>query len=111
IPVEFTPTRRGRVHFTGVALASPDIFGLVRNLRRISLPQSFVILPKRYRLPRIDLPGSREYQPAGVALASAVGQSDEFIALRDYRPGDPLRHIHWSSVAKTDRLIVREHED
>jgi uncharacterized protein DUF58 len=40
-----------------------------------------------------------------------VGESDEFVALRDYRPGDPLRHIHWRSVAKVDRLIVREHED
>jgi len=111
VPVEFTPSRRGRVHFTGVTLARADVFGLVRNHRRLPLPQSFVILPKRYRLPRIELPGTREYQPAGVALASAVGQSDEFVALRDYRPGDPMRHIHWSSVAKTDRLIVREHED
>jgi uncharacterized protein (DUF58 family) len=110
-PIEFTPTRRGRIHFTGMTLARPDVFGLVRNHRHLPLPQSLVILPKRYRLPRIDLPGTREYQPAGVALAAAVGQSDEFIALRDYRPGDPVRHIHWSSVAKTDRLIVREHED
>lgn len=109
--IEFTPTRRGRIHFLGVTLAKADIFGLVYNHRHIPLAQSLVILPKRYRLERLDLPGTREYQPAGVALASAVGQSDEFIALRDYRPGDPLRHIHWSSVAKTDRLIVREHED
>jgi uncharacterized protein (DUF58 family) len=69
------------------------------------------VLPKRYILPRLVLPGNSEYQPSGVALASAVGQSDEFIALRDYRPGDPLRHIHWKSVAKVDRLIVRENED
>jgi uncharacterized protein (DUF58 family) len=75
------------------------------------LAQTLLILPRRYVLPRIALPGTFEYQPAGVALASAVGQSDEFVALRDYRPGDPLRHIHWKSVAKVDRLIVRENED
>ncbi len=109
--MEFVPRRRGRVHFTGLTLARPDVFGLVRSHRRLPLPQSLLILPRRYILPRIALPGICEYQPAGVALASAVGQSDEFVALRDYRPGDPLRHIHWRSVAKVDRLIVRENED
>ena len=28
--------------------------------------------------------------------------------LREYRPGDPLRQIHWKLTAKTDKLIVRE---
>ncbi len=111
VMVEFTPRRRGRLHFTGITLARPDLFGLMRTLSQQPLPQTFLILPKRYHLPRIAMPGTREYQPAGVALASAVGQSDEFVALRDYRPGDPLRHIHWKSVARTGRLIVREHED
>jgi uncharacterized protein (DUF58 family) len=109
--VEFTPRRRGRVHFTGATLARSDVFGLVRSLRRLTVLQSLLVLPKRYILPRLALPGTREYQPAGVALASAVGESDEFVALRDYRPGDPLRQIHWRSVAKMDRLIVRENED
>jgi len=40
-----------------------------------------------------------------------VGRSDEFVALRDYRRGDPLRHIHWRSWAKAGRPIVKEFED
>jgi uncharacterized protein (DUF58 family) len=111
VRIELVPKRRGRVHFTGMTLARPDVFGLVRNHWFLPASQSLVILPKRYLLPPVALPGTSEYQPAGVALASSVGQSDEFVALREYRPGDPWRHIHWSSVAKTDRLIVREHED
>jgi len=109
--IEFIPRRRGRVHFTGLTLARADVFGLMRSHSRLPLPHTLLILPKRYILPRIALPGICEYQPAGVALATAVGQSDEFVALRDYRPGDPLRHIHWRSVAKVDRLVVRENED
>ncbi|MFM2082805.1 MAG: hypothetical protein RL380_1496, partial [Verrucomicrobiota bacterium] len=35
----------------------------------------------------------------------------EFVALRDYRSGDPLRHIHWRSWAKTGKPIVKEFED
>jgi uncharacterized protein (DUF58 family) len=40
-----------------------------------------------------------------------VGQSEEFVSLRDYRHGDPLRHIHWRSWAKASRPVVREFED
>ena len=109
--VEFTPQRRGRVHFTGMTLARPDVFGMTLSHRCLPLSQSLLILPRRYVLPPIAMPGARQYQTAGIAQASSVGQSDEFVSLRDYRPGDPLRHIDWKSVAKTDRLIVREHED
>ncbi|MBI5685185.1 MAG: DUF58 domain-containing protein [Verrucomicrobia bacterium] len=111
VRIEVTPRRRGRVHFTGMTLARTDVFGMMLGHRRLPWPQSLLVLPKRYVLPPIAMPGTRQYQTAGVAQASSVGQSDEFVSLRDYRPGDPLRHIHWKSVAKTDRLIVREHED
>ena len=46
-----------------------------------------------------------------MALASSVGESEEFISLRDYRQGDPPRRVHWRSWAKTGRLIVKEHQD
>ena len=73
--------------------------------------RSVLILPKRYPLPPIALPGTMKYQEGGVALASNVGQSDEYVALRDYRHGDPLRHIHWRSWAKAGKPIVKEFED
>jgi hypothetical protein len=57
------------------------------------------------------LPGSRRYQSGGIALASSVGDSEEFRALRDYRPGDSLRKIHWKSWAKIGKPIVKEEQD
>ncbi len=51
------------------------------------------------------------YQEGGVALAANIGRSEEFVALREYRHGDPLRHIHWRSWAKTGKPIVKEFED
>jgi uncharacterized protein (DUF58 family) len=109
--IEVTPLRRGILRFTGVTLARPDPLGLLRAFVRVRLPQSVLILPKRYPLPPIALPGTTKYQEGGVAFASNVGQSEEFVALRDYRRGDPLRHIHWRSWARTGRPIVKEFED
>jgi uncharacterized protein (DUF58 family) len=109
--VELIPQRRGVLQFKGVAVACPDPFGLFRRLAEHSLPQSLLILPKRYPIPAIPLPGTMRYQPGGVTLAASVGESEEFVSLRDYRPGDPLRHIHWRSWAKSGKPIVKEFQD
>ncbi|MBI4660938.1 MAG: DUF58 domain-containing protein [Verrucomicrobia bacterium] len=109
--VEVIPLRRGLLRFTGATVARPNAFGLFRAFARVSAPGKVLVLPKRYPLPALALPGARKYQQGGVALASAIGQSDEFVALRDYRPGDPMRHIHWRSWARAGRPIVREFQD
>jgi len=111
VKIEMTPLRRGVLRFTGVRLARPDPLGIFRAFARFPLPQSALILPRRYRLPPISFPGNLKYQDGGVALASSVGQSEEFMALRDYRHGDPLRHIHWRSWAKAGKPVVKEFED
>ena len=106
-----TPRRRGRIELAGLALARTDPLGLVRGLARLPLPARLVALPRRYRLPPLALPGRRKHQPGGVTLAASVGDSEEFLALREYRPGDPLQHIHWKSFARTGRPIVKEFQD
>jgi uncharacterized protein (DUF58 family) len=111
VRVEVLPLRRGILHFTGVILARPDPLGLFRSFIKISAPQTVLILPKRYPLPPIALPGALRYQEGGVALAANVGRSEEFVALREYRQGDPMRHIHWRSWARIGKPIVKEFED
>jgi hypothetical protein len=111
VQVFVTPLRRGLLRLEGLTLARTDPFGLFRAFAKLALPETMLILPKRYPLPPIALPGTMKYQEGGVALASNVGQSDEFVALREYRRGDPLRRIHWRSWARIGKPIVREFED
>jgi uncharacterized protein (DUF58 family) len=46
-----------------------------------------------------------------VSLAASVGDSEEFLALRDYRPGDPLQRIHWKSFARAGKPVVKQYQD
>ena len=111
VEVPLLPLRRGRLAFTGVTIARPDPFNLVNALVTIPLPGALVVLPKRYPVEDLTLPGTRKYQRGGVALAGAVGDSEEFVSLRDYRPGDPLRRVHWRSAARVGRPVVKEYQD
>ena len=111
LPMRIVPSHRGKMAFHGFRITRPDPFGLFKSFVTTRFRQSIVVLPRRYSLPPITLPGTRKYQPGGISLASSVGDSEEFISLRDYRPGDPLRRIHWKSWAKVGKPIVKEYQD
>lgn len=111
VQIAVTPLRRGLLRLEALTLARTDPFGLVRAFAKLRAPDTILILPRRYPLPSIILPGTMKIQEGGVALASNVGQSDEFVSLREYRRGDPLRRIHWRSWARIGKPIVREFED
>ncbi len=111
VRINVTPRRRGYLRLTGLTIARPDPFNLLKSYAQLPVKDSVLILPKRYEVPPIQLPGTRKFKLGGVSLASSVGESEEFISLRDYRPGDPLRHIHWRSWAKTGKPIVKEYQD
>jgi uncharacterized protein (DUF58 family) len=111
VSLTLVPRRRGRIELAGLVLARTDPLGLVRGLVPVAAPGRVTALPKRYRLPRLALPGARRFQQGGVALATSVGDSEEFVALRDYRPGDPLQRVHWKSFARTGKPVVKEFQD
>jgi len=111
VTLSLKPRRRGRIELAGLALARADALGLVRSLNRVALEGRVIALPRRYRLPALALPGRRRFQQGGVTLAVSVGDSAEFVGLREYRPGDPLHKVDWKSTARSGAPIVREYQD
>jgi len=111
IEVQAHALKRGIVHSRGVTVGRADPLGLLRALSSLPRQANLVVLPRRYPLPPFTLPGSRRYQQGGVALAASVGDSEEFVGLRDYRPGDPLQRIHWKSFARAAKPVVREYQN
>lgn len=103
-----TPLKRGALRFKGAALCRPDPLGIFRSFSRVPEGQTVLILPKRFPVRSLSLPGNTKYQHGGVALASGIGESEEFTSLREYRRGDSLRRIHWRSFARMGKPIVKE---
>ena len=103
--------RRGRLRISGIDVARADPLGLFRSLTPAFGAADICVLPKRYALPPLSLPGVRRYQPGGMPQGTSIGDSEEFLGLRDYRPGDPLQRIHWRSFARVGKPVVKEYQD
>lgn len=105
------PVHRGYLDFAAVRLLKPDPLGLVYSVRKIPLHDRLLVFPRYFHLGKIVLPGSRKYQPQGHAMSGSVGDSEEFLALREYRAGDPLKKIHWKSFARLNTPIIKEYHE
>jgi len=103
--------KRGRLRIAGIEVARADPLGLFRSLTPVAGPADICVLPKRYALPSLSLPGARRYQPGGLPQGASVGDSEEFLGLRDYRPGDPLQRIHWRSFARVGKPVIKEYQN
>lgn len=85
-----------------------DALGLFRL--RLPLPQACSIAVEPRPQPPTILPNLSQFQYR-VFQPKPGGGFSEVHELREYRPGDSLREIHWKLSAKTDTLMVREAQE
>ncbi len=80
--------------------------GLLRAWTWVDLTARALVYPK----PNFDIP----LDPSavqGVQGSLAVPQgSDDFSDIREYQPGDPVKHILWRFYAKSDELAVKRYD-
>jgi uncharacterized protein (DUF58 family) len=102
------PARRGPFISTGWALDTGDLLGFYRErgTRTQGDTELALVLPRFATLG--SRPRVRELEAS--AAASRAGTGTELFGVREYRPGDALRRIHWRSSARHGELIVREYE-
>ncbi len=112
VTMKAEPLRRGIVQFTSTQVLHPDPLGLNQGVTLFDRPDSIMVLPRRYDISRSFDPGAgRHFQPGGINASWSIGESDEFVSLRDYRDGDSMRKIHWASSAKRNKPVVMEFQD
>jgi uncharacterized protein (DUF58 family) len=101
--------RRGVYGLRGYRVESDFPFGIVRSYRAFERATPLVVYPQYAPLSRLEIPTGRRYQPGGVALASDLGDSVEFIGSREFREGDNVRDIDWRATGRLLKPIVREY--
>ena len=69
-----------------------------------------LVYPSMFEITSFPLIAAGSLVSSGMESLARAGGSDDFFGTREYRQGDSLRHIHWPSTARHDRLIVKEFE-
>ena len=103
----FTPAHRGRISFHAVRVSTTFPFGLATASRTLSREASLVVWPSHGRLLAPLLHRGAE-ESSNAAPGTTQGGQDEFFGLREYRPGDSPRWIHWRRSAGRPVPVVRE---
>lgn len=102
--------RRGVFDGSDVELSTAAPFGLLRTRKRVEVPGRLIVHPVRIDVD-FPLPETPAVTADDALAVSRAGNGEVFAGVRDYRPGDQRRWIHWRTTARTGRLAVREHEE
>jgi uncharacterized protein (DUF58 family) len=101
--------KRGLYSWSPLRISASDPFGIFQRYLPFDAPGQAVVYPRP-----IELPGSisrtgieaRGHSTGERARGSESGL--DFYGIRDYRPGDELRRIHWPATAHHGKLTVIE---
>ena len=102
--------RRGVYALEEITLATGFPFGLFHKERDLDLPGTLIVWPRSDRPVRDARTPGRQRRRTGEIAGGAAGPRGEFRYLRDYRPGDDPRDVHWRSSARLGTPLVREYE-
>jgi uncharacterized protein (DUF58 family) len=104
-----TLPRRGIHRLTGLRLSTRFPFGLLRRSIDVESPAELLVYPAL--VPISDLTLRTGLAQLGEERHAARSRSGDFHGLRESRPGDDPRDIHWRTSARRGRAFVREFEE
>lgn len=107
--IALSALRRGVVQVGPVTARRTDPLSLLQWRERWSGAAEMLVLPRMVDVESLGLDAIRDQEGTP---SDEISMSDlAFHALREYVPGDDLRHVHWRSSAKAATLQVRQYQD
>ncbi len=100
--------RRGMYVLGPVRAEAYDPLGFFRRELHIDEFTELVIYPQAVDLQAMDLLGEGTLRHVGLETTRRTGISEEFQGIREYRPGDSPRIVHWKSTAHHQNIMVKE---
>ncbi|MDJ1113881.1 DUF58 domain-containing protein [Microbacterium dauci] len=101
-------TARGVLAVGPVSVLRGDPLGLFERTNDRRQAVDLFVHPKTKSLDGLSLGQMRDLE--GLPDQHLARDDVSFHALREYQPGDDLRHVHWKSTARVGDLMVREYE-
>jgi uncharacterized protein (DUF58 family) len=101
--------RRGIFEGGRVNIKCGAPFGFVSTTRTVTVESPIVVVPRAVALDSLSfITGTSRGSADGLRMTAPSG---EYVGVRDYRPGDSRRAVHWRTSARAGTLVVREFED
>lgn len=104
----FMPTRRGRFRLESIRASSSFPFGLLRKSVVVRQSGEFLVFPRVRPLRPGVLRQLAPHGVGGVRTSRDAGPGEDFLGVREYRPGDSPRQIAWRRRAGLDDLATIE---
>lgn len=105
------PVRRGRASSGSFFVDSIGPLGLGRRRLRFDLPWDVVVYPPLVSMRlRASVAEALRRRDAGLKPVRQLGEGRLFESLREWVPGDDLRHIDWKATARRAKVITRQYE-
>jgi uncharacterized protein (DUF58 family) len=103
--------KRGRYDLSSISILATDPLGLFTFARKFTAPGELLVYPRIDSVPDTLVAGSERYGFRDLPQHGVRGAGVDPDGVRGYVPGDPLRRMHWKSVARTGKLHVVEFEE
>jgi len=112
IDLEYTvKAQRGSYAFGPVNVTATDYLELFQNQVTLEAEANLLVLPHVKKLHSIQIRPLRTHGYSGPIPSRKVGTGVNFLGIRGYQAGDPLRWINWRVSARhTDELFSNEYE-
>lgn len=109
--INFTLTARRRGHYPvgPIRVTLGDAFGLYEGHREFTSRALVTVFPRVHQIDGLHVPLSQPFGPVRTRERAFEDPSNQ-AEIRDYRPGDNPRHIHWKTSARMGELMLREYE-
>lgn len=101
VVAEVIPARRGLHRFDRLRVGTSFPFGFVRRSFEDRQPDKLLVFPPVGRVDPDLVRLGRAAEHLGSAVRPRPGGQDEFYGVKEHRPGDNPRHIHWRRSART----------
>lgn len=109
--INFRLMARRRGHYTvgPIRITLGDAFGIFRGVREFRSRSAVTIYPRVHQIEGLPIPLSQPFGPVRTR-EKAFEDSSNQAEIREYRPGDNPRHIHWKTSARVGELMLKQYE-